>query len=102
MKPLTVLLMAALMGQLACIPPVYFFLPDQPRPFQGMPGKDPAAASRLATESRRVLPIQGPNSLSRVIDALINMGCTISASDPVNGYVTFERKPEGAGGTKGP
>lgn len=91
MKPLKALLVAATMGQIACIPPVYFFLPDQPRPFHGMPGNDPTAASQLAKESRRTLALEGPDSLSRVIDALINMGCTISASDPVNGYVTFER-----------
>lgn len=77
--------------QIACIPPVHLFLPNQPKPFQGVSENDPVAMGQLTKESSRFLNAQGRDALSGVIDALMMMGCTISTSDPTNRYVTFER-----------
>ena len=85
------LLTALLLSAAGCVPPVVLFLPDQPKPFQATPEGDPEAARRLAAESRRILKVQGPETMSKVVEALLRMGCTITASDPVTRMVSFER-----------
>lgn len=86
-----VLLITLLMGSIGCVPPVVLFLPDQPKPFQATPEGDSEATRRLASESRRLLKAQGPGAMSKVMDALLDMGCTITASDSSTRFVSFER-----------
>lgn len=85
------LLTALLLSGLGCIPPVVLFLPDQPKPFQAAPEDDPEATRRLAAESRRRMKVAGPEAMSKLLDALLDMGCTITASDPATRFVSFER-----------
>lgn len=91
MKPSRLLLAALLLTGVGCVPPVVIFLPEQPRPFQATPEDDPEVGRRLALESRRLLKVAGPEAMSKLIDALLDMGCTITASDPATRFVSFER-----------
>ncbi len=91
MKPHSFGLAMVLLASLACVPPVVLFLPDQPKPFHAASEGDLGAAGRVAAESRRTLKVGGPVAVSKVMDALLDMGCTVTASDASTRFITFER-----------
>ncbi len=79
----------ALFANLGCLP--MLLLPSQPPPFQAMPKNDPDAVIQLDKEDNRLFPGKSEKLYSQVLDRLLKMGCTVTASDSSAQIVTFER-----------
>ena len=96
MKLLQFALVAGLLAQVGCTPVdvlivPQLLLPDEPKPFQGMPENDPTAINRLAKESSRLLPPESQDPSPKIMDALLTMGYVITASDASTRMISFER-----------
>ena len=84
------ILAVALLIQFGCFP-LNLALPTQPKPFQAMPQNNSDATNQLAKEDNRLLHSQSKDPMPQLLDALLKMGCTITASDSSTKLVSFER-----------